>query len=50
MLAHSVDTIKVQFREPMHFIGAIYRNMGVRLLTRTKVTQRQHHQGSHQHE
>lgn len=38
-----VDTIKVQFDEPMSFIGISYRNIGKELLKGTEMTQRQLH-------
>jgi hypothetical protein len=45
-----VDTIKVQFDEPMSFIGIIYRNIGKELLKGTEMTQRQlYQQGPPQH-
>ena len=45
MIEQSTDTTKLQLSEPISFIGVTYRNMGVELLTRREMTQRQlHHQ------
>lgn len=36
-------TTKVQFDKPMSCTGIVYKNMDVRLLTRSEITQRQLH-------
>ena len=50
MTDQSMDTNKVQLREPLGFIGFIYRSKGEGSLTEAKMTQRYlHHQSQHPH-
>lgn len=46
LIEQSTDTTKVQFDEPIHFIGVTYCNTGEEFLTGVEMTERQlhHHQ------
>ena len=50
MIDPSTDMTKVQFGEPISFIGVVYMSKSEGLLTRVERTQRQlYHQGILQH-
>lgn len=50
MTDQSTDITKVQFGEPVSFVGVTYKNMGESLLLGGEITQRQlNHQRAPQH-